>query len=310
MNPLTEKSDLKTDAVYGIGVDIGGTKIMIIISDATGAIHYQEKVKTTNDPEQIAALIKASMRKAEILEENVVAMGIGVPGPADSASGVVIIAPALDWYQFPLKERIQPHFSFPVFVNNDVNCALLGERWLGTGSPSDNIFFIAIGTGMGSAIVADGHLIYGHRFEAGEIGLQVTAEDVQRHRLNPLDKLEVYENKISGTALSASGYPSEALFTMHAEGNIEVAPIIEYFMLHLSVGIANAVNLLNPEKVILGGGVSESLEALLPELQLAVNRLTPIKVKLELATLRNGAGALGAIAYALQETKIRKGAKL
>lgn len=288
-------------SAFGIGLDISGSTMLCILSDMDGEILYQEETPTSNRLEEIIAFIRRTIQHAHITEENILALGMGIPGSANIKKGIVVGAPLLNWTHYPLKELLEPHFPFPVFINNDVNCAALGERWLGSGERSDNLFFVAIGTGVGSAIVSDGNLIYGHNYEAGEIALQTSVEDTRNNRFNSLYEFGVFEKKVSGTALAQHGYSEREIFLEYAKGNENIVPIIRDFILNLSVVIANVVSLLNPEKVVLGGVISEYMTGILFEIQRNVDRLTPMKVKIELASLGRIAGALGAVSYAFKE---------
>ncbi|MFB3162372.1 ROK family transcriptional regulator [Neobacillus sp. 179-J 1A1 HS] len=291
------------DSGYGIGVDIGGTKILVIITNLNGTVVFRKKVKTTNRIEEIVELIKQCMLEANINESKVIGMGIGVPGTTNIHEGIIIQASALMWTNLNLIELISPQFSFPVFLNNDVNCAALGERWLGSGDNSNEIFFIGIGTGIGSALISNGNIIYGYEYRSGEIGYFISREDVEGKNFNKMGENAVFEKKVSGTSLSNHGYPSEELFIEYSKGSSEAVPIINDFIVELSIGIANVTSLLNPEIVIIGGGVSESMKIVINKIQDLVNKLTPIKTNIKLASLGGDAGALGAIAYTFQQVE-------
>ncbi len=288
---------------FGVGIDIGGTKILIDISDLDGNIIYREKRKTTNDAEAIAFMIRNSLQSASVAEGDVIAIGFGVPGITDSVRGVIVEAPALQWTNYRFREEMQRRFGIPVFVNNDVNCAALGERWLGAARHTDDLVFIAIGTGVGSAIVANGSLVQGHSFMAGEIAYFVTEEDMARQRHNQFGDFGLFESKISGGSLSESGYSAEIVFSEYEKGNARVIPIIERYIATLSMGIANIVSLLNPEKVIIGGGVSQSMQNVLPLIRETVGRLTPVKTTIDLSGLGENSAAIGAIAFAFEQVR-------
>lgn len=287
-------------SAYGIGLDIGGTKILIVITDLDGFIAYREKIETTSDTKKIVEIIQQTIQKAGLTETDIIAMGVGVPGIA-TKNGIVVDAPALKWTNLDLKSSLKEHFNFPIFINNDVNCAALGERWLGSGKNADDLFFIAIGTGVGSAIIANGELIQGYNYRAGEIGYNISENDLNQEQENRLGEFGLFENKVSGSALKKYCNSPDQLFVEYAQGKIDATAIIENFILQLSINIANAVNLLNPEFVLIGGGVSESMDIVIEKLQESVNRLTPIKTKIGLATLGGDAGGLGAIAFAFKE---------
>lgn len=288
---------------YAIGLDIGGTKIMLAITNMYGEIIYKEKFKTTSDVQKVVSLVYESLLKSKVDKEKVIALGVGVPSATNSKEGIVIDAPALKWSNFNLRKKLEDHFNFPVFIDNDVNCAALGEKWKGSGRNITNMFFIAIGTGVGSAIISNGELIRGFNFEAGEIAYNVSELDVKRGLRNKVGEFGVFESKVSGTSLHRNGYSSSEIFKEYAKGNEEVFPVINNFILQLSINISNAINLLNPETVIIGGGVSESLDLIIDEIQEKVDTLSPVKTTIKLAELRGEAGALGAVAYALKRVE-------
>jgi glucokinase len=282
-------------SAYGIGVDIGGTKILLVITDMVGGIVFKKKIKTTSNVKEIVHFIKECLAESNIPEKKVIGMGIGVPGTV--SEGVVVRAKALSWTNLKLQEQAEAHFSFPVFIGNDVNYAAMGERWLGSGNNSNELLFLAIGTGVGSAIITNGSLVYGHEQRAGEVAYSIGREDITNKRFNVLGESAVFEKKVSGTALSKFGYSTEEIFEKYSSGDQEVVSVIEEFVTELSIVIANAVSLLNPEKVIIGGGVSESMKVVLKGIQETVNILTPIRTEVKLASLGGVAGALGAIAF-------------
>jgi glucokinase len=289
-------------SAYGIGIDIGGTKILVVITDLDGCMVFREKYPTTDKIDKLIEIINQCLDKAEMNESDIIAMGVGVPS-ITTKEGIVVDAPALNWSNVNLKGILQEKFAFPVFVNNDVNCAALGERWLGSAKNSDDIFFIAIGTGVGSAIIANGELIHGYDYRAGEIAYNVSEKDIEQGLENKMGEFGVFENKISGTFLSKQGYTSDELFIENMKGDRKAADIIDNFILQLSINISNVVNLLNPEIVVIGGGVSESMGGIAHRIQETIDRLTPIKTKIGLATLGGDAGGLGAIAYAFKEVE-------
>ncbi len=288
-------------SAYGVGVDIGGTKILVVITDLNGEVEYREKVKTSKDFSEILLSVKNAILHSGIDENAIIGMGVGIPGTMDIEKGFLFDAPALRLQNIDVKKEFEQVFPFPVFINNDVNCAALGERWLGSGDNANDVVFISVGTGVGSAIIANGELVLGHGFSAGEIGYLIDTNDVRQNRRNYEGEFGTFENKTSGTALSKHGFTSEDLFTAFKQGNPDAIKVIEKFVLEISTVIANIISLLNPQKVIIGGGVSESLDSVLESIKVHVNDFTPIKADIELARLGGDAGGLGAIAYAFQK---------
>jgi glucokinase len=287
---------------FGVGVDIGRTKILIVITDLDGEIVFKERFKATNNIEEIVELIKSCIDKSGVDASLILGMGFGLPGIVNSITGDILDVPSLDWGQFNFIQKVQPFFTFPIYINNDVNCAALGERWLGDKEKSDEMFFIAVGSGVGSAIISKGELIEGHRYSAGEINLYIDREDVRNKRFNQ-NGVGSFEQQVSGPALSRFGYSPKELFTEFNRGNKKVEPVVEEFVLHISTVIANVVSLLNPQKVIIGGGVSESLDVVIESIKKWVSTLTPIPTDIGLACLGSNAGALGAVAYVFEKVQ-------
>ncbi|MEH6907155.1 ROK family transcriptional regulator [Neobacillus drentensis] len=292
---------------FGIGVDIGRTKMMVVITDLDGDIVFKQRFKSTNSIDEIIHTIKGCIEKSKIDINLILGLGFGLPGIVNSLTGEIIDVPLLNWEQFNFIERLKPFFPFPIFINNDVNCAALGERWLGGKEKIDNLFFIAIGSGIGSAIISKGDLIEGHRFSAGEINHYIDRDDLKNNRLSPVNGVGIFETQASGPALSKFGYTPSKLFLEYKRGNTEVEGIVDDFVIHLSTVISNVVSLLNPQKVIIGGGVSGSLDVVIEPIRNRVSKLTPIPTEVELACLGDEAGALGSVAYVfekLQDTDI------
>lgn len=289
-------------SAYGIGVDIGGTKIMLAITDLSGEAVLTKKVKTTNRIEELVALIRDSIAEAGLREEDIIGMGVGVPGTV-SPEGIVVRAKSLSWFNFNLKKSLMEQVPFPVFIGNDVNYAAVGERWKGSGNQASNIYFISIGTGVGSAIICDDHIVRGAQYRAGELGYFIDIEDVRSKNFNVLGEMGTFEKKVSGTALGSHGVEAEELFRKFSEGDEEAGTVIREFILRLSIAIANAICILNPDRVVLGGGVSESLEPMIYEIRETVSMLVPIRAEICLATLGSRAGALGAIADAIEQVE-------
>jgi glucokinase len=287
------------DISYAIGVDIGGTKVFIAIADDDGKVIFREKVKTSPDVQEIINALDGFLQKMNIPRRKIRGIGVGVPGVVNSEEGIVMDSPSLQWFHLNLKDIFYQHFGVPVVIQNDVNQALLGERYFG-GNNSDNIFYVAIGTGVGSAIVANGRIIEGTHYSAGEVGYFIDRNDVTPGKVNNRLEFGTFERKTSGTALTQKGlefgYSPQELFDQFRNNNSQVRPLIEDFTIELSIMIANVVSLLNPELVLIGGGVALSLDCIIDKIREHVANFTPIATQIELSKLGGEAGALGGIA--------------
>lgn len=253
-----------------------------MITDLVGNIVYEKKIPTKNQFEELVQIVEESLEAAGIKREMIFGMGIGVPGTVDS-DGTVVRAKALSWNQFPLQSLMNEYFSFPVYVGNDVNLAALGERWIGSGEQTDDMLFIALGTGIGGALVCGGQLVLGAQGRAGELGYYLESSDVEKGEINKLGQQGILEKKCSGSALDQIVGSAEALFTAYSRGDASVIPVIDKFVRDFSVAIANTISLLNPEKVVIGGGVSDSMGSVIQRIREEVGRLTPIQADICLA---------------------------
>lgn len=298
-------SKLAADRRLGIGIDIGGTKTLVIAADCGGRSVIKKRLKTPSEIGELLEKIKLVLDSTGITQSDIIGMGVGVPGRVNSKSGLVIDVPSLKWNNINLRDQFKSYFNRPIFINNDVNLSLIGERWLGNGKSYDNLFYIAIGTGIGSAIIANGTVVEGASYSAGEIGYFIEKEDIRNgYKIAGLE-FGALERKASGSALTDNaqklGFNPRELFREYRNGNRGVTPVIEEFVFDISVAIANVVCLINPEVVIIGGGVSESMSIILNQIQDKVAEYVPIATKIVLSKLGGEAGAFGGVAYVFQK---------
>ncbi len=279
---------------YSIGIDIGGTKTLLIVLDASKKIVYEKKVPSSNDWKYLLDLVRDALNELKISKNQIDSMGIGVAGAVDPSTNKIIDAPGLGWRQFDLVSILKSHFPFKMVIDNDVNCALIGESKLGAAKGCNSVFFISIGTGLGSALMIGGKIIYGANNMAGEIGYQLDKDDFIRGEKNVLGEFGIAENKVSGTALNKWFSSSEEFFEKLAESDPSALKVFDEFLIDLTVLISNAICLLNPEKVILGGGLSKPLQPYLNEVKEKVTSMVPVSTQIELSQLGESVGALGA----------------
>ncbi|GAA6293582.1 ROK family transcriptional regulator [Enterocloster asparagiformis] len=289
-------------SAYCIGIDIASANLRLIITDLAGEALYETKRPPSSRIGELIGVVEEAVRDCGLKMEAVFGMGIGVPGIV-TAEGSVVRAKFLGWSNFPLKRLMEEHFPFPVFVENGVNLAALGERWLGSGDQVDDMLFVRIGTGIGGAVICGGQLIRGAGGNAGEIGYFLESRDVELGNVNQPGQQGVLERKCSGAALTGHGRPTEELFVAYGQGDREAARVVEPFIRDLSVAIANCVSLLGPAKAVIGGDVSEQMSPVIYRLREEVERLTPIRADVCLASLGGRAGALGAVFHAMTEVE-------
>ena len=314
-------------AAYVIGTDIGGTKVKTVICDLSGKILAQSSFKTgqyldSGLMKQIAKEINTMVQKTGIEPEKILGIGAGVPGITDTASGVVLEAPSLNWIRYPFIKEAKKHLPYTVFVDNDVNVAALGEQWLGSAKNKQNVLFLAVGTGIGSGIIIHNRLYRGTNGAAGEIGYMVTDKNHIKNEFKPVFHHYGYLESVAGgksigdslTRLikenpehplhkqaETTGLTGENAFRLAENGDKDAISVINEAIEHLAYGIINAASLLNPEVIILGGGVFKSSDIILPKLRSIVNHYLPSSVELKISQLGENAGVLGAVSLFLRE---------
>jgi glucokinase len=300
-----------------VGIDIGGTKIAAVRISAEGEIRAGT-VTPTPANDQSAALPAIEVAAAEVMDDGVVAIGIGMAGLIDVRSGTLLSTPNLVWRNLPLGEGLRAKYGLPVTVNNDATAAAWAESRLGASRGRADSLFVGIGTGIGGGIVSGGRLIRGAYGLAGEIGHTIVEpggplcgcgnrgcwEQVASGlAIARAGRRAVTDEPGSSIARLAGGDPQRAtgeLVTEAAQGGDEVAvAILATVARRLGEGVASLVNILDPEIVVIGGGVGEAGDVLfgpLREAFLASVEGADVRPEVPIvpAQLGNEAGAIGA----------------
>ncbi len=287
-------------SAYALSISMDGSETLILTTDLLGKVLREKSIPNTNKLDDLIHEIDCYIEESGLAQQIISAMGMSIPGTV-SEDGVVLHSGTLNWHSYDVLSILKKHYSFPIFLFNDANCALLGERWQGSGENSDDIFYISIGTGIGGAIISGGHILNGYQSLAAEICYQIGTDDIYKKRFNVLGQTGVFEQKVSTRYLSSGGYDYQEVVPAYSAGDVSARGIIDSFILELSVVIANAIGFVNPEKVIIGGPFAEYMQPILPEIQRTVDALSPIHADICLASLGKYASALGAIAYAFQQ---------
>ena len=307
---------------YRIGVDVGGTNIKIALVDLKGEIISSNKVPTraemgyeytiTTMKQAIADLMKETKTNKDSIE----GIGFGFPGQIDYKNGIVKNAPNIPgWVDVPIAEVIEKEFGIPTRVDNDVRCAALGELNYGAGVGCQNLICITVGTGIGSGLVVNGKLVRGASNAAGELGhikLEMTGGPLCG--CGDFGCLEAFASGPAIVAL-AEDYIKGGKSTKYRElasnemtpyivaeaakqGDVVAKRIFTTMGEYIGLGLTSVVNLLNPEKIIIGGGVADAGEILLgPIKETILKRAMPISgaaVEIVPAKLGNTAGVIGA----------------
>lgn len=235
------------------------TKTAIGLADERGTLLHKEVIPAEVDlkPEKmcdkIIATIKAIIANADMDADALKGIGFGVPGPIDRERGVIVSPPNLPtWHGFPLRAYLEERLSFPILFENDANVAALAEKWLGAGQENDSFIYLTISTGVGGGFFVNGDVLWGKYGNAAEVGFTV---------MNAAG--ETIEELASGTAIAkrASALTKENLttaevFCRYQQGDPVVVPLIEETFRYLGMFCTNLMPFAEPEKIIIGGGVS------------------------------------------------------
>jgi glucokinase len=288
-----------------IGIDLGGTKIAAALVTPGGRIITDVNIPTeaAKGKEYVIGNIKkAAHNLISGAKEKVTCLGIGVPGPISYEKGIVIEPPNLPgWKSVNLKKILEKEFRVPVHLDNDANCAALAEARFGAAKKARNFIYITVSTGIGGGIIIDRQLYRGAIGAAGEFGHMVIDP---RGPLCGCGNHGCFEALASGSAIKKrSGMDAIAVELAARQGDKKALAVIQETAHYLAIGIANLVNIFNPEMVVIGGGVSKMRELLLNPVRQEFKKyaltLPAKKVKIVRVKLGGEAGVLGAAALCL-----------
>ena len=318
-----------------VAVDLGGTKILTAVVSDRGEILAQRRAETPQtgvDPvlEVITATVLAALHDARVPAGEIVGVGVGAPGPLNPDSGIVFEAPNLSgWRDVPLKDSLEARLSLPVFVEHDATAAALGEWWRGAGRGVHDLIYLTVGTGIGGGIIIGDQVVHGVTGTAGEVGHMTI--DVNGPPCPCGRSTGCLEALASGRAiarmareaisagkrtqiLAIAGGDAESVEAEHVEqaaraGDPVAREIFSRAATYLGVGVANLLNLLNPARVIIGGGVSKAGDLLFdPVRRIARQRAfeRPGRdAEIVPAALGDDSGPVGVAAVALQRTGVK-----
>lgn len=308
---------------YGFGVDIGGTTVKIAWFEEMGKLleAWQIPTVTANEGRQIlpdiAVSLDAFMKEKKIDRDQVIGIGVGVPGPV-SSKGIVNCCVNLGWGEKDIVSELSALTGLPVKAGNDANVAALGEYWQGSGREFASMIMTTLGTGVGGGIVVEGNLLHGAHGCGGEIGHMV----LNRHEkevcgcgnrgcveqycsatgLVRLAKLRLQQDEASSIPRSKESLEAKDIFdAAKAEDNV-AKEILETYYDYLGEFLANLCVVVDPEVIVLGGGVCKAGQMLLDGVQRGFERFCfhgVRDVKFAIAQLGNDAGAYGAFKLVL-----------
>lgn len=298
-----------------IGFDLGGTDLKYGLIDESGNVLYSKKSSVVESKEfnKVLDIIENSFY--DIIENNnlsindIKKIGIGQPGTCDE-SGKVLFAPNLNWRNKPLKSELEKRLNLDVIVGNDVNTAALGELNFGALKGSENCVLLTLGTGLGGALIINNKIYNGSNNISGEIGHMIVGENFYNCNCGNNGCLETFasatglikyfkENLESDKSLELknNNINGEIIFKLAKENELALKSI-NRLINYLSIGIANLFNILDIEKIVLGGGLSEGLNDYIQILEERASSYTfdkrDLKGRIKIGELKNNAGIIGA----------------
>ena len=302
-------------------VDLGGTHLRVALVDDTGRILQQLKQETPKGDSAncvVAALVRAATGW-DAFKQRVVAASIMVPGAVDSDKAVVLQSPNLpSLVNFPLKAELEQKLGWPVFLENDANAAAVGEMWLGAARGCRDVMSVTLGTGVGGGVILDGKLWRGSHGSAGEIG-HTTVDPFSglKCKCGNTGCLELFASataivRMTRENLSAfpesklkmEGLTAEKVYEAGRDGDELAQAVFKRFGMYLGIGLANLINLIDPEIIVIAGGAVNGWDLFATEMYQQVEerafRSTAQQVRIARAECGDNAGLLGAAWLAVQ----------
>lgn len=308
---------------FSIGIDLGGTKILIaLVNKVTGEVvhHVKKKTKKDKGPNNIIRKmiegIEELIKESKVSIENISSIGVGAAGQVDRENGILIGAPNLDCYDLNIREHLTSYFDLPVFLGNDVEIAAMGEMKFGAAKGCDDLVCIFVGTGVGSSIIKNGKIIHGATGTAGEIGHMIVDLNGRQCACGAHGCLEAYasrsaiEKRIEGALRkgrhsvildyleNGKSLSSSMIQKSIERGDELVIQCVDEASEYLSGGIASIINFINPKLIIMGGGLVEAVDYFYKNtVKKARAKSLPVpatKIEFKKAALGDFSGVIGA----------------
>jgi glucokinase len=263
-------------------VDFGGTKVAVGFINSAGAVLGHTRFPTPGSPSEVAHAAANALRdlsaRVGLDIASVVGVGATVPGPADTAKGVLRYAPHQGWRDVPFAAMLSDATRLNASIANDVNACALAEQRFGIARECPSFLWITVSTGIGGALVLNGRLYEGARFLAGEVGH--IAVDVAGARCG-CGRIGCLQAMASGTAIRAMAVGRDLpvddardVFAMASAGNTPALQIVEAAHAYIGLALSHAVNLLDLDMIVIGGGVADSLDTARLEAEVAAHAIT------------------------------------
>ncbi len=314
---------------YYIGIDLGGTNIVAGVVNEKYEIVAKAKTPT-NRPRSakeicldMANMALEAVEKAGLKISDIESVGVGAPGSVNSDTGVISFSNNLDFHDAPIADYIREVIDLPVYVENDANAAAYGEFVAGSAKGTKDAVCITLGTGVGGGIIIGGKIYSGFNYAGAEIGHTVVEVDGPQCSCGRKGCFEVYSSatgliRMTKEALDAN--PDSKMHEMmdgdHVSGRLAfnamragdqaAKGVVDKYIKYLAAGIANTINIFQPEVLCIGGGVCNEGDALLIPLKALISkeiytRNSDENTKIVIASLGNDAGIIGAAFLGLQK---------
>jgi glucokinase len=289
-----------------VAVDLGGTKVTTAVVDATGKILHREKAAVERGDvrlsvEQLTNAVRQAISTVDFPQEQIRAIGIIVPGIYYAETGNVWAPNLWGQEQVSLRTELERSLTLPVVIDSDRAGCVLGEQWLGVARGLDDVVFLAIGTGIGAGIIAGGRLLRGSGDIAGAVGwFALNGQQEERYK-----QVGCWEAESAGPGLARRiGATSAEEVVAAARGGEAVAiNAVQESARYLGMGVANIVSILNPQMIVLGGGLMQAADLFLDTVKhVMADWAQPIaaqQVRIEITSLGEDPGLLGAARLAL-----------
>lgn len=310
--------------MYSVGIDLGGTNIAVGVIDENNKIIGRGKEKTfseRNAEEIFVSMVKAvnsALGDAKITLSEVKSIGIGTPGSVDKENGIIVYANNLNFHNVPARDILKKYFDTEIYIDNDANCAALGEAVAGAGEGKKSFVAVTLGTGVGSGLIVDGKIVTGCNDAGGECGHMVITVDGEECTCGRKGCWEAYAsatalikqtkeamNKDKNSVMwslcenDIDNVSGRTAFDAMRAGDKTGKEVVERYIKYVSVGTVNLINALQPEVLCFGGGICNEGDTLLEPIREYVRRERYSKYAEKQtvicrAVLGNDAGIIGA----------------
>ncbi|MBD8071351.1 ROK family glucokinase [Bacillus sp. PS06] len=302
-----------------VGIDLGGTTIKMAFINQYGEFITKWEIDTNKETivVDIAKAIDIKLDELKETKAKLAGIGMGAPGPVNMETGLIYEAVNLGWKDYQLKSHLELETGLPAVIDNDANIAALGEMWKGAGDGSKDLICVTLGTGVGGGIISNGEVVHGVNGAGGEIGhitaipeggspcncgktgcleTVASATGISRLAVQAL-KDSTEESRLRDLFEQNGQMTSKMVFDALAENDPIAKDVVDQVAFHLGFALANLANGLNPEKIVIGGGVSKAGEDLLNPVREQFKRFVFPRVgagaTFTIAQLGNDAGVIG-----------------